>query len=202
MLIPSCFRAYQNVEESYIDHTNFLMATHRYQELFGYDETDYHNWAYGLKRCGYATDPNYAKNLIRIIEQYDLHQFDELPFTFTNSTSPQVHKLVIEEVMEAPTYQIPEQLINSSVASTTVSTPHQENNNTLPTKEQQLFDYQVSSLNKRMIGAVPTAYDTPVDKRERMNPTTTTVMPNRTSGDQHLTNLSRKPRSSSKRVLR
>src|SRR5690606_32098100 len=33
-------------------------------------------WAYGLKKAGYATDPNYPKKLISLIERYSLHQLD------------------------------------------------------------------------------------------------------------------------------
>ncbi len=47
-LIKSCFRAYDNVEDSYIDHTDFLVENDRYQGLFLYDRTDYRNWAKGL----------------------------------------------------------------------------------------------------------------------------------------------------------
>ena len=37
---------------------------------------DYKGWARGLKQAGYATNPAYAESLIRIIEMYNLHQFD------------------------------------------------------------------------------------------------------------------------------
>ncbi len=38
--------------------------------------TDYKAWAKELKKCGYATDPNYADRLIVLIETYSLNQFD------------------------------------------------------------------------------------------------------------------------------
>jgi flagellum-specific peptidoglycan hydrolase FlgJ len=38
---------------------------------------DYKGWAEGLKKAGYATDKNYHKKLIKIIEELDLHQFDK-----------------------------------------------------------------------------------------------------------------------------
>ena len=75
-LIKSCFRAYQNPESSYKDHTDFLMTTAHYQELFNYDNTDYKRWAKGLKKCGYATDKQYAEKLIRTIEKYQLYKYD------------------------------------------------------------------------------------------------------------------------------
>jgi LysM repeat protein len=71
-----CFRKYKDVKESYVDHTDFLMSHKRYAFLFDYKSTDYKNWAKGLKKAGYATDPNYAQKLIDYIEKYDLHQYD------------------------------------------------------------------------------------------------------------------------------
>jgi LysM repeat protein len=39
-------------------------------------QTDYKGWAYGLKSCGYATNPRYAIQLIDIIQLYKLHRYD------------------------------------------------------------------------------------------------------------------------------
>lgn len=75
-LIKSCFRAYDSVIDSYVDHSNFLMQTPWYQELFSYAKTDYLNWAHGLKKCGYATNPKYATMLIKKIEDFQLYQYD------------------------------------------------------------------------------------------------------------------------------
>ena len=71
-----CFRAYDNVYDSYEDHSRFLTGQSRYARLFRYDPTDYKRWARGLKECGYATNPRYADKLIGIIELYGLYKFD------------------------------------------------------------------------------------------------------------------------------
>lgn len=70
-----CFRVYDSAAESFKDHSLFLRRK-RYAELFDLPVTDYTGWARGLKRCGYATDPNYADRLISIIELYSLYTFD------------------------------------------------------------------------------------------------------------------------------
>jgi len=70
-----CFRKYKSVEQSFEDHSLFLKKP-RYQELFALEITDYKGWAQGLKKCGYATSPTYAKSLIDLIEKYELTQFD------------------------------------------------------------------------------------------------------------------------------
>ena len=71
-----CFRKYKNAEESFTDHSLFLTERPRYARLFQLDVRDYKGWARGLQSCGYATDPNYANKLIKIIEDYDLYQYD------------------------------------------------------------------------------------------------------------------------------
>lgn len=72
-----CFRKYDSVEESYEDHAEFLDQSPRYDSLFAYSSSDYHSWARGLKAAGYATAPDYAQRLTRIIEDNKLYLFDK-----------------------------------------------------------------------------------------------------------------------------
>ena len=69
------FRKYKSARESYVDHSKFLQQK-RYQGLYQLGRTDYKGWARGLKAAGYATNPAYAESLIRVIEMYNLQQFD------------------------------------------------------------------------------------------------------------------------------
>jgi len=71
-----CFRVYKTVEESFRDHSDFLRYHDRYRDLFELDITDYKGWAKGLKKAGYATSPSYAEKLIKLIESYELYQYD------------------------------------------------------------------------------------------------------------------------------
>ena len=71
-----CFRAYPSVEESYLDHAEFLDQQPRYDSLFAYSATDYRSWARGLKAAGYATAPDYAERLVKIIEDSKLYLLD------------------------------------------------------------------------------------------------------------------------------
>ena len=72
-----CFRKYESAKDSYLDHSLFLKNKPRYSNLFSLNITDYKGWAKGLKKAGYATDPKYANNLIRVIEKYYLYEFDK-----------------------------------------------------------------------------------------------------------------------------
>ncbi len=71
-----CFRKYNSIEDSYRDHTDFLMNNPRYFELFQLKSDDYVGWAHGLKKAGYATVRDYAHRLIKIIEDNQLHRLD------------------------------------------------------------------------------------------------------------------------------
>ncbi|MDQ3073102.1 MAG: LysM peptidoglycan-binding domain-containing protein [Bacteroidota bacterium] len=73
--LQECFRAYDNVEDSYRDHSDFLVNGPRYQFLFKLDINDYKGWANGLKEAGYATNPKYADLLIGLIEKYELFNY-------------------------------------------------------------------------------------------------------------------------------
>jgi len=71
-----CFRKYKKSEESFYDHSDFLKSESRYRFLFDIAPTEYKLWARGLKKAGYATNPDYANMLIRKIEENNLWYFD------------------------------------------------------------------------------------------------------------------------------
>ena len=71
-----CFRKYNDPSQSYRDHSLFLAKRKRYADLFKHKITDYKAWARGLKKAGYATDPQYPKKLISLIERYKLYRYD------------------------------------------------------------------------------------------------------------------------------
>jgi LysM repeat protein len=71
-----CFRAYDAAELSFKDHSNFLKNRPNYVDLFLLDPVDDTAWAYGLKKAGYATDSDYPKKLLKIIDDYELAQYN------------------------------------------------------------------------------------------------------------------------------
>ena len=71
---------YESTLDSYVDHSNFLMKSDNYSNLFNYPNTDYISWAIGLKKSGYATDPKYPEKLVKKIEEYELYQYDFWPY--------------------------------------------------------------------------------------------------------------------------
>lgn len=73
-----CFRKYKDPKESYRDHSLFLTNRPRYDFLFDYNINNYKQWAYGLKKAGYATDRKYPIKLISLIERLNLRRYDNL----------------------------------------------------------------------------------------------------------------------------
>ncbi len=69
------FRVYANPWESYRAHSELLQKS-RYRHLKKLNMRDYKNWARGLQKAGYATDPKYATKLIHIIEDLGLDAYD------------------------------------------------------------------------------------------------------------------------------
>lgn len=76
-----CFRVYESAEESFRDHSLFLVNRSRYAKLFTYETTDYKSWAKGLKEAGYATNPKYPDLLIDLIESLGLAEYDKMSGT-------------------------------------------------------------------------------------------------------------------------
>jgi len=67
------FRDYDSIDDSIKDHAE-LLTQDRYKPVI--DAKDYKEACYAVKNCGYATSHEYANNLISIIEQYGLNQWD------------------------------------------------------------------------------------------------------------------------------
>ncbi len=91
-----CFRKYANVEDSYEDHSQFLLTRSRYAFLFKYKRTAYKKWAKGLKKAGYATNPKYAHLLIKIIEEEGLHKYDKITH-LSQLSKPTTHTISNEQ---------------------------------------------------------------------------------------------------------
>lgn len=86
-----CFRVYPNSNASFIDHSNFLKGRPNYAPLFELDPVDDSAWAYGLKKAGYATASDYPKKLLKVINDFELSQynFPELAFYDDDDTPTQ-----------------------------------------------------------------------------------------------------------------
>lgn len=102
-----CFRKYDSVEDSYLDHAEFLDNSPRYDSLFAYSSTDYKSWARGLKAAGYATAKDYAQRLIRLIEDNKLYLLDQEDglklYASRNSTDNNINDFTAQSSVNTPT---------------------------------------------------------------------------------------------------
>ena len=90
--IEANFRKYTSYKESIKDHDNFFTSTpwrsNNYKRVL--EAKEYKTQAQALQSCGYATDINYAKKLISLIERLGLQQYDKevKKYVTTNNTEP------------------------------------------------------------------------------------------------------------------
>lgn len=105
-----CFRKYNNPAESFKDHSDFLRNGSRYSFLFGLPDGDYKGWARGLKKAGYATNPDYANMLIRKIEEENLTVYDK-GFTAGKRVEEQPVKVKAPEISDKVTASLSDEVI-------------------------------------------------------------------------------------------
>ena len=63
--VTAKFRAYASYAESFADYARLMTSSPRYQGVLAADSAN--EFAQGLQRAGYATDPAYADKLTRVI---------------------------------------------------------------------------------------------------------------------------------------
>ncbi len=126
-----CFRSYDNAEDSYRDHSDFLTTRPNYAFLFTIDPTDFEGWAKGLKKAGYATNPAYASILIKYIVSNHLQDYtllalqrkqgnESLMAVNTNAAALNYTNSLVGNDEDITPKQTP---ITAKVAQTTITAP-------------------------------------------------------------------------------
>lgn len=70
------FRAYSSYEEGFRDYANLLSNNPRYENVLNSENAA--DFAHGLQRAGYATDPQYADKLLRILNTSILYNQESI----------------------------------------------------------------------------------------------------------------------------
>lgn len=70
------FKKYDNVRQSYEDHSKVLMAQRYRKHTAGLSADDYRGWAAAIQRGGYASDKRYVNTLVSVIEGAGLQKYD------------------------------------------------------------------------------------------------------------------------------
>lgn len=97
-----CFRVYPSANASFIDHSNFIKTRPNYAPLFQLDPVDDSAWAIGLKKAGYATASDYALKLMKVIDDYELSQFNFPELNDENDTAGSETITMTEKPTVAP----------------------------------------------------------------------------------------------------
>lgn len=72
------FKKYDNVGQSYEDHSQVLMAQRYQQYVKNLSPTDYRGWAVGIKKGGYASAQSYVSTVVNVIESANLQKYDQM----------------------------------------------------------------------------------------------------------------------------
>ena len=159
-----CFRAYETAEVSFKDHSNFLKNRPNYVDLFLLDPVDDTAWAYGLKKAGYATAADYPKKLLKIIDDYELAQynFPELENEVEVEEAP-VKKVIVDTPVNKVLADTPMKSLNKPAGIAQMNTtahlaplPTQ----TLPAPQKDTI--QKDTIIKEVITVVQTTQKEPV----------------------------------------
>jgi LysM repeat protein len=168
-----CFRVYEAAELSFKDHSNFLKNRPNYVDLFLLDPVDDTAWAFGLKKAGYATASDYPKKLLKIIDDYELAQYNfpelaneidlgEEEGVKTPSDGP-VNKVLADTPVIKVLADTPVKTLNKPLGITQVNS--NENLAPLPSKSlptKPLPAVQKDTVKKETITAVQTTQKEPV----------------------------------------
>ena len=78
------FRAYSGLGESFSDYVQFLRSNPRYRQALEQVQ-DSESFVRGLQDAGYATDPNYADKILRILDRGTLPGIVEIKNHYSES---------------------------------------------------------------------------------------------------------------------
>jgi len=123
-----CFRVYPNPQASFIDHSNFIKSRPNYAPLFLLDPVDDSAWAIGLKKAGYATAIDYSKKLMKVIDEFELSQFNFPELDDENDSTINESKLLLVKTDTValpklalhPKIKVSDSIINTSATKDTL----------------------------------------------------------------------------------
>ncbi len=113
IVVTAYFRKYQSYKDSLKDHGKFFHENPRYVNVL--KAKDYREQARAIQTAGYATDPQYADKLIRLIEQNGLQKWDA--DVLGKRSTAQVDKSHIHKVRKGETLSEIAKKYNVTVSS-------------------------------------------------------------------------------------
>jgi LysM repeat protein len=91
--IRSAYKGYDSVSQSYTDFVLMLKNRSAFTKLFEkHNDSDYLSWARGIQKGGYAHSRSWSRQVLAIIEKYQLYRYDnrpQEPAVFVAESSPE-----------------------------------------------------------------------------------------------------------------
>ena len=86
VMVDADFAKYPSVEECFAAHARLLATAPRYALCMAAKD-DAAKFCEQLQACGYSTSPHYASQLMELIQEFDLTQYDAEPASATAQTN-------------------------------------------------------------------------------------------------------------------
>jgi LysM repeat protein len=135
-----CFRKYNDAEQSYIDHSDFLKTRTHYAFLFSLDPTDFEGWAKGLKKAGYATSPTYAQRIIDVIQRYNLQEYTLIALERSKTEQKEMFAFANVEKKESVAAAVAtDTVVNDTLQDVAVNTVTKEDGSLTGTENKPAF---------------------------------------------------------------
>jgi flagellum-specific peptidoglycan hydrolase FlgJ len=78
--IHTDYKKYESVYDSFQDFARIMTERTAFSDLAtSLSHFDYQGWVHGIQKNGYAHDPKWGKDVLGIINKYQLYVFDEAP---------------------------------------------------------------------------------------------------------------------------
>jgi flagellum-specific peptidoglycan hydrolase FlgJ len=78
VIVEALFERYYDAADSFSDHARLLARSARYHmAMLAAKSPD--SFAFFLEKAGYSTNPTYAADLVRLMHDGNLYQYDQLP---------------------------------------------------------------------------------------------------------------------------
>lgn len=95
--ITDTFRAYDSVEQSVSDYFDLITGLSRYKDAV--NNSDALSTITAIKNGGYATSPTYIQEIMSIVNQYNLTQYDEVNCEPNSTISKKTNDEIANEVI-------------------------------------------------------------------------------------------------------
>jgi flagellum-specific peptidoglycan hydrolase FlgJ len=88
--VRSAYKQYDSVLDSFDDFARIMREKKKFAGLSAqFSPTDYLGWVKGIERAGYASSRKWGKQVLALINKYDLHSFDSKADSTEFAQTPQ-----------------------------------------------------------------------------------------------------------------